>query len=460
MLTAGEAQEHITNTLAGSLAPELSPIDLVNYAGRHLCSGHSWRWLDRRVAVLGLNQNDLFTLLPPDVGTIRFLIYQNNPYRRICIGSLQEVLYSRGSPSTPPQVGTVYLAALAYRQLPPPNLLQYSEALSNSPWTSVGTITVTPNGGLNPNTGETTADLVGDTDGVVTSSITQEVPSRLLNDGEVYTYMVQLAPEPITGANPPKASISIGSPEPGTNGKITQLEIQWGAVPWSDTPTATIIGTNTGEAVSLDPVAVGDGVWQFALSGYAYEKAVNYGRIICTIEPARAAFADPSGTDDPSVTGTVRVVRTQLNQGYESVAYKAQTDEIRIPKRRQPVLELDRASASSEPEALQLIYRGQWVDAEDDEDELHLPEAGWCDALYLQFLRALARGWEEEGLGTLDERWEHVKRGPLFMAATEQDGLIQESLGEYKWGSASRMSRRFVPRGVWETNFNSYSGPT
>ena len=49
----------------------------------------------------------------------------------------------------------------------------------------------------------------------------------------------------------------------------------------------------------------------------------------------------------------------------------------------------------------------------------------WCEPLYLQCLRAFARGYEEEDVATTNARLSEVMNGPLFVTAVQRDSLVE-----------------------------------
>ncbi len=459
-LTVADARNHIRDTLGDQPAPEIPVLMLVNEAGRYLCGMHSWRFLDRRTTTLGFGRDQTFVVLPDDVARVQNVYISGTVGWEVELTSLEEVQRSRLYGLSG---GSVYFGAITRRRLPAPNLLAWSDAFTQpSAWAySDGTGTITADTAINPFTGETTADTVTDNSAVAVSTLTQTVPTHLLADGP-YTFSSVLRPSPVTAVSPAKTGLLISSVAPASAGLLTQLEIQWGASPWSNAPTATIIGTNTGEAELLDPVPRGEGFWEFILSGYQFTKAANYGRILVGVQPSRAEFGDASGTETITSTGAVDIVRMQLNEGYAPATYVSQGSEAGVPRRIAPVLELDRAPSATGTADLTLIYRGAWVDAENDEDELPLPgtDGGdeYCNLLYIQILRALARGWDEEGNGTADGRLDHIRRGPIFAAAAQTDGLFRAKVGRMGKGSATQVAR--VNTGIGTlTDFDSYSGP-
>lgn len=66
-----------------------------------------------------------------------------------------------------------------------------------------------------------------------------------------------------------------------------------------------------------------------------------------------------------------------------------------------------------------LFYNSTWKVIDDDSDFLNIPI--WAEALYIQFLRAFARGYEEEDEATLSMRLGELQAGRLWDAAVNRD---------------------------------------
>lgn len=101
-----------------------------------------------------------------------------------------------------------------------------------------------------------------------------------------------------------------------------------------------------------------------------------------------------------------------------------------------PRLELDRGPASNSTAAFQMVYRAGWPITLDDSAFAQVPV--FMELLFLQILRATARGFEEEDEGSLDKRMAEIKLGPVFMAAQRRDAMIQRSYGRIQPGDIGR----------------------
>lgn len=402
-------------------------MSVVNLAGKYLCSMHPWRWLARRPALVDLEAGLNYVRLPKDLLALIAVRGATSAANDLWLSSMDAVhslrLYNG---QTYPWAG-----AVARRVMPARNLLRYSDAPGQSAaWGYTnGTGAITANAFIDPHTGLTTASTVSDSDVTAVSALAQTIPAHLLKDATKYTISVELAPSPIVTTTPPKSGLLISTPSPSSNGLQTLVEIQWGTTPWQDAPTATVIGTNSGLGAALTPVPVGQGVWRFSVAGYTHELNKNYGTMLVSVQPSRAAWADASGTEDVTQTGTVAFVRAWANEGVLPFEYESTASVVATQRMAEPVLEVVPVPTESSAGALSILYRAGWAEAEDDGDILSLPSEGWLDSLYIELVRAYARGWEEQGSGSLSARIKEIKDGPLFSDAKAQDGEIQAQRG-------------------------------
>ena len=114
-----------------------------------------------------------------------------------------------------------------------------------------------------------------------------------------------------------------------------------------------------------------------------------------------------------------------------------------------PRLEIWPTPGANETAAMTFFYRAGWTELTNDTDILRLP--GYCELLYLEILRAMARGFEEEDQGSISERLVQVIGGPLIVIARERDSMVQPSYGALRNGAVqnvimgSRSSWAFNP---------------
>ena len=87
---------------------------------------------------------------------------------------------------------------------------------------------------------------------------------------------------------------------------------------------------------------------------------------------------------------------------------------------------------SASTAALTLYYERGWRTVSESQDQLSLPS--YCETLYLEVLRAFARGREEEDVASLDQRLEALARGQILDAAKRADSTAQPHLGTLRGG--------------------------
>ena len=101
-----------------------------------------------------------------------------------------------------------------------------------------------------------------------------------------------------------------------------------------------------------------------------------------------------------------------------------------------PRLEIYPAPGANATGAIRIFYRSDWTDLTSDSELLRVP--AYVETLFLQVLRAFARGYEEEDQGSLTARLLEIGSGPLFSTAVVRDGEIQPDYGPLKGGLTAR----------------------
>jgi len=81
-----------------------------------------------------------------------------------------------------------------------------------------------------------------------------------------------------------------------------------------------------------------------------------------------------------------------------------------------------------------LIYRGTWAVLDTTDDLVRIPNH--LNSLFIEILRAVARGYEEEDNGTLSERLLAVVNGPILRMAREREDRMQPENGDWNGGAA------------------------
>ena len=119
-----------------------------------------------------------------------------------------------------------------------------------------------------------------------------------------------------------------------------------------------------------------------------------------------------------------------------------------------PRLDIWPEPSTSEAVGLRVYYRSGWERVTGDNVMLRLPE--WLEALYLQVVRAFARGYERESDAGADQRIASIAQGPLMAAAKLRDSEMVPNIGPIRGGALEQTSGGYDP--VW--NFSSTGGPS
>ena len=117
-----------------------------------------------------------------------------------------------------------------------------------------------------------------------------------------------------------------------------------------------------------------------------------------------------------------------------------------------PRLEIWPAPNANETGSLTMMYRAGWKEVSSDNGVASIPT--WVEPLYIQVLRAFARGYEEEDAAALDQRLTVLAGGVMFASAVDRDGMVQPHYGGLRGGGAMRQG--FDSFG----NFNTIGAPS
>lgn len=85
-----------------------------------------------------------------------------------------------------------------------------------------------------------------------------------------------------------------------------------------------------------------------------------------------------------------------------------------------------------------IVYRRSWTPVSTAASVFVLPT--FMEPIYLQCVRAFARGYEEEDIATANARLAEVVSGPLYMTAVQRDSLVETT--------TLRTVRRSTPTGL------------
>ena len=120
-----------------------------------------------------------------------------------------------------------------------------------------------------------------------------------------------------------------------------------------------------------------------------------------------------------------------------------------------PRLDIYPTPSSDVTDGLTLYFRRGWGALEGDNDLVSIPS--YIESLYLQIVRAFARGYERESEADVSQRLSVIAGGPLVLAARQRDKESQPNLGPMRGGAAQGMYAG-APGNFW--NFSSVSGPS
>lgn len=103
-----------------------------------------------------------------------------------------------------------------------------------------------------------------------------------------------------------------------------------------------------------------------------------------------------------------------------------------------PRLEIWPSVATSQSSAFNLSYYADWGGLPTgDTSVLPLPRTFAIEHLYMQIVRAMARGYDEEDQASMQRRLAEVVGGPEMAAAIQADGTQQVNLGKMRGGAAT-----------------------
>lgn len=111
-------------------------------------------------------------------------------------------------------------------------------------------------------------------------------------------------------------------------------------------------------------------------------------------------------------------------------------------------LELWPYPTEADPDLFLVSYRVKWSRPSVDAGTLPIPEI--LEPLFIQILRAVTRGYEEEEEATVEDRIDRLKGSSLFMDTVNADGLMQPTMGPLPYGNEGAMSS-------WEIEPTAYA---
>lgn len=117
-------------------------------------------------------------------------------------------------------------------------------------------------------------------------------------------------------------------------------------------------------------------------------------------------------------------------------------------------LELWPSPSQDETDRLMVYYRRGWQSCDSDNALIPIPE--WMETLYINIVRAFARGYERESEGPSDVRLAQIKQGPVYAAAQLRDKEAMQHMGPLRGGAVSAV--RSMYDHMW--NFSSVANPS
>jgi len=110
-----------------------------------------------------------------------------------------------------------------------------------------------------------------------------------------------------------------------------------------------------------------------------------------------------------------------------------------------PILELWPTPSTSTTGIFTCTYKKGWPRVTNDSDALDFPE--FMDALYIQIVRAMAKGYELDGAEPREVLLARITMGPEMRAAKERDAAVQWNRGRIRGGGSQVFGRSSVATG-------------
>lgn len=118
-----------------------------------------------------------------------------------------------------------------------------------------------------------------------------------------------------------------------------------------------------------------------------------------------------------------------------------------------PRLEIYPTPTANSTAAFTIFYRIELPVVSNDQTFISIPR--WCEVPFIQLVRAIARGYEEEDQASMQVRIATVKTGEEWQDALLRDGGAQPMLGLMRGGAVQQM----YGTDEWNTNATSLANP-
>lgn len=102
-----------------------------------------------------------------------------------------------------------------------------------------------------------------------------------------------------------------------------------------------------------------------------------------------------------------------------------------------PRLEIYPEPSATTASAFTIFYRIDLPAITSDQDFISIP--AWLELPFLQLVRAIALGYEEEDQASMQDRIAAIKAGPEWYDALRRDGTVAPSLGQMRGGAVEEM---------------------
>lgn len=134
------------------------------------------------------------------------------------------------------------------------------------------------------------------------------------------------------------------------------------------------------------------------------------------------------------------ITKQQLDTGVDAGPVRARLDLWPTP-------------SQDEVDRLYIYYRRGWQACESDNALIPIPD--WMETLYINLVRAFARGYERESEAGFDARVAAIKQGPVYAAAQLRDKEMVQHLGPMRGGAVTNVRSTYDH--LW--NFSGVAAP-
>lgn len=152
---------------------------------------------------------------------------------------------------------------------------------------------------------------------------------------------------------------------------------------------------------------------------------------------------------DASVSGAVVTITSRIpgTQGNVALASSGTPNATlsglsggRDGGRPEPRLDIWPDPVTDLVDALTIYYRAGWEHLDEDSHSVSVPE--WLEALYIQLVRAFARGYEREDMRSMSDRLNELTTSGMYMHAISRDAEIQPDYGPMMGGASESLVGR------------------